>query len=230
VHSRPRAQRLSAECASASCVVLSGKGMHEEGSRVAGKDIVIKDVSAGAFRVLLKFLYAHTLPEEEDCGEGLAVGEMARVADRFQASELYAYCVEQFREGLMVGNDVERLVQAHDSGLAGLEEASMEYFKTNALAFQVICNNLTFIFRLVAVVRHLRSFSFTIFCVVQEQSMVTLNALEQRPDLLHFTLQTTQTLVEAVVDAGVQEKHKAYARGVLAGVAEEKDRAAAALG
>jgi len=114
-----------------------GKGMHEEGSRAAGEDIVIKDVSAGAFRVLLKFLYAHTLPEKEDCGEGLAVGEMVRVADRFQASELYALCVEQFMEGLVVGNVVARLVHAHDSGLAELQETSMDYFKANALAFEV---------------------------------------------------------------------------------------------
>ena len=48
----------------------------------------------------------HTLPKEEDCGEGLAVGEMARVEDWFQASEPYAHCVEQFREGLAVGNVV----------------------------------------------------------------------------------------------------------------------------
>jgi len=115
----------------------SGKDMHEEGTRTAGRDIMIKDVSAGAFRTLLRFLYAHTLPEEEDCGEGLAVGEMARVADRFQASELYAHCVEQFRERLAVGNVVVRLVQVHDSGLARLEEAAMEYFKANALSFKV---------------------------------------------------------------------------------------------
>ena len=117
----------------------TGKGMHEEGSRAAGKDIVVKDVSAGAFRMLLSFLYAHTLPEEEDCGEGLEVGEMARVADRFQASELYAHCVEQFKEGLAVGNVVVRLVQAHESGLAGLEEAAMEYLNANVLALQVRC-------------------------------------------------------------------------------------------
>jgi len=30
-----------------------GKGMHEEGSSTAGKKIVMKDVSAGVFRVLL---------------------------------------------------------------------------------------------------------------------------------------------------------------------------------
>jgi len=117
----------------------SGKGMHEEGSRAAGQDIVIKEVSAGAFRVLLRFLYTHKLPVEEDCGEGLEVGEMVRVADRFQAVALYKHCVEQFREWLTVNNVVARLVLAHDSGLAGLEEAAMEHFKTNALVFQVSC-------------------------------------------------------------------------------------------
>ena len=32
-----------------------GQGMHEEGSRAVGQDIVFKDVSAGAFRTLLQF-------------------------------------------------------------------------------------------------------------------------------------------------------------------------------
>jgi len=45
--------------------------------------------------------------------------------------------VEQFTEGLAVSNVVARLVQAYDSGLAGLEEPAMEYFEANALAFQV---------------------------------------------------------------------------------------------
>jgi len=116
--------------------------MHEEVSRAAGQDIVINDVSAGAFRTLLQFLYAHTLPEEEDCREGLAAGEMARVSDWFQASDLHAHCVEQFTEGLVVSNVVARLVQVHDSGLAGLEEPAMEHFKANALAFQVSLNNV----------------------------------------------------------------------------------------
>ena len=143
----------------------SGNGIHEEGSRVAGHDIMIKDVSAGAFRTLerdnvfywkpnrkiindlqfrtlLQFLYAHTLPGKEDCGEGLAVGEMARVSDQFQASELYAHCVEQFTEGLVVSNVVARLVQAHDSGLAGLEDPAIEYFTANALEFQVNLNDM----------------------------------------------------------------------------------------
>jgi len=37
-----------------------------------------------------------------------------------------------------VGSVVARLVQAHDSGLAAFEEAVIEYFKADALAFQVI--------------------------------------------------------------------------------------------
>ena len=99
---------------------------------------MIKEVRAGAFRALLWFLYTHKLPKEEDCGEGLEVGEMARVADRFQALELYKHCVQRFKEGLKVGNVVARLVQAHDSGLVVLEEVAMGFFEANALVFQVI--------------------------------------------------------------------------------------------
>jgi hypothetical protein len=36
-----------------------------------------------------------------------------------------------------VGNVVQRLVLAHDSGLVALEQAAMQYFVTNALAFEV---------------------------------------------------------------------------------------------
>lgn len=70
------------------------RDMHKEGSCAAYKDIVIKDVSAGAFRILMRFLYAPILPEQEGCGEGLVVGEMAQVADQLQTIELYVYCVE----------------------------------------------------------------------------------------------------------------------------------------
>ena len=47
----------------------------------SGQDIMLEDVSASAFRVLLEFLYAHRLPEDE---ESLGMEEMALVADRFQ--------------------------------------------------------------------------------------------------------------------------------------------------
>ena len=111
--------------------------MLEGGGSAAGKDIVLKEVRAGAFRVLLKYLYTGQLPEEEDCGEGLQAGEMVQVADRFQAAGLYEHCLGQFRGGLKVGNVVERLVVTHDSRMGVLEEAAMGYLKTNALAFQV---------------------------------------------------------------------------------------------
>jgi len=44
----------------------SGTGMSYGERRAAGEEIVIKEVSAGAFWVLLWFLYTHRLPEDED--------------------------------------------------------------------------------------------------------------------------------------------------------------------
>jgi len=111
--------------------------MSEGGGSAAGQDIVIDGVGAGAFRALLRFLYTHHLHEEEHFGEGLEVGEMARVADWFQEVVLYNHCVQKFREGLNVGNVVVRLVLAHDSGLAAREETSMSFFAANAIAFRV---------------------------------------------------------------------------------------------
>ena len=87
--------------------------------------------------MLLRYLYTGEVPEGEDGGEGLAVGEMARVADRFQAGGLYEHCVGEFRGGLRVGNVVERLVVGRESGLEALEGAAMEYLKANVVAFQV---------------------------------------------------------------------------------------------
>jgi hypothetical protein len=75
---------------------------------------VLEEMSAGAFCALQRFLYTNDLPKGEDCGEGLAVGEMAQVADRFQAVALYVHCVQMFTEGLKVGNAIERLVQVQD--------------------------------------------------------------------------------------------------------------------
>jgi len=87
----------------------SGTGMSEGGGRASGEDIVIEGLSAGAFCTLLRFLYTHKLPEAENCGEGLEVGD----------------------------NVVARLVLAHDSGLEALEEAGMCYFQAHAIVFQV---------------------------------------------------------------------------------------------
>ena len=90
--------------------------------------------------MLLEFLYAHRFPEREDCGHGLGAGEMAQVADRFQAVPLYEHCIGLFREGLRVLNVAERLVIAHDSGLEELQETAIVYLKNNAYAFQVSCS------------------------------------------------------------------------------------------
>lgn len=90
----------------------SGRSMREGGSRAVGDAIPLQEVKAGAFRVLLRFLYAGVLPEEEDSGEGLGAGELAVVADRFQAQELFEHSVGLFRRGLQVTNVVQRLVQA----------------------------------------------------------------------------------------------------------------------
>jgi len=117
----------------------SGQCMREEGSRAAGEDIVIEDASAHEFERLLEYLYGHMLPEGEEWKAGPGPGEMAVVADRFQASELYAHCVRKFWGELRVGNVMTRLVQARDSGLAELEEAAIGYFKVNARAFEVKC-------------------------------------------------------------------------------------------
>ena len=61
----------------------------------------------------------------------------------------------------------------------------------------------------------------------QEQCTSTLDVLEQRPDLLRFTLQITKTLLQAAVVAAT---HTAYGGGIAAGVAQEQARAAAVLG
>ena len=96
-----------------------------------------EEVSAGALRVLLRYLYTQELPGAEDGGEGLVAGELAKAADYFQAGELFEHCVEQFKGGLRVGNVVERLVQAHDLKVEALEEAASSFIQDNALLFQV---------------------------------------------------------------------------------------------
>lgn len=99
-------------------------------------DVVIEGVRAGAFRVLLRYLYAEEVPEEEGCGEGLEPGEMAVVADRFQAQRLMMHCVEQFGARLSVSNVVERLVLGHDRGLQGLVDVAMQYLRANVVTFE----------------------------------------------------------------------------------------------
>ena len=127
---------LAAQSEHFKALLTSGQGMREGGSTAAGGDIALEGVSAGAFRVLLRYLYTQQLPKTEDCGEGLALGEMAKAADYFQVEELFQHCVEQFKRGLQVDNVVERLVLAHDMKLEALEEAAMEFLRGNPRTFQ----------------------------------------------------------------------------------------------
>ena len=110
-----------------------------EGEQGAGGKVAIwEEVSAGASRVLLRYLYTQELPGTEDGGEGPVAGEMAKAADYFQAGELYEHCVlrEALKKGrLRVGNVVERLVYAHDQHLDALEEVAMAFIAENALLF-----------------------------------------------------------------------------------------------
>ena len=65
--------------------------------------------------------------------------------------------------------------------------------------------------------------------VLQQESMATLDVLEQRPDLLPLTLLITESLGHVGVAAAVAGTTKtAYAGVVAAGIAKEKARAAAA--
>ena len=117
-------------------------GIREGGRRqvllAAVEDVVIKDVRALTFRVLLRYLYTGRLPVKGSLeGPNVTVLEMAKVASDFKAHELYEHCVERFRQELRVENVLNWLVQTHDNGLHALEAAAMCFLKENALAFQV---------------------------------------------------------------------------------------------
>jgi len=105
-------------------------------SSAVSKVIVLKHVSAEALKVLFRFLYTYELPEQEDCGEGLATGEMVEVASRFKATPLYEHCKGLFVQRLEVGNAIQRLVIAHDRNLKQLEKLLMEYLQQNSHTFQ----------------------------------------------------------------------------------------------
>lgn len=128
---------LAARCVFFCGLFTSGRTMNQGGAMPQDKDIVIDDVSAGAFRALKRFLYTHIMPDREDCGEGLAVGEMVQVADRFQVPDLYVHSLKLFAESLTVDNVVERLITAADAKLASMQKEAMLFFQENVSDFQV---------------------------------------------------------------------------------------------
>ena len=92
------------------------------------QEVLLEDVGSGAaFRVLMRFMYTRALPATEDCGEELEAGEMAKMAEQFGVVELYEHCAGQFRKGLTTENAIQRLAQAHTSGLVELQQVVMEY-------------------------------------------------------------------------------------------------------
>ena len=54
-----------------------------------------------------------------------------------QADELYKHCEREFARALRVGNVIERLVQAHDTGLLGLQKTALHFLKEKAYTFHV---------------------------------------------------------------------------------------------
>ena len=105
---------------------------------------------------------------------------------------LYKHCVHQFRDGLKVGNVVVRLVLAHDSGLAALEEAGMCYFEANAIVFQV---SLAFLLR----------FHDTNMCELSLKNTLSLENREEGATLHPHARYTISIYV--VSDIFVQSQH-----------------------
>lgn len=97
--------------------------------------IDLLNVSEPAFRVMLRYFYTHELPVSEDCGEGLGVGEMAKVADFYNVPVLWRRCVELFRMELTPQNLMQRLVLAHDLHLDSFVAECLLYLRQNSREF-----------------------------------------------------------------------------------------------
>ena len=111
------------------------------GISTAGGAVLRVEASAGALRVLLRFLYTRALPESEDCGELLRPGELVRMAYRFQEQELYQHCLKVFSSGLRTDNVIERLVDAEESGPPALRSAITEWIENNTASVKVhVCD------------------------------------------------------------------------------------------
>lgn len=101
----------------------------------SGPVIVLPSVSLKAFRVMLRYFYTHELPDSEDCGEGLGVGEMAKVADFYNVPVLWKRCVELFQLELTPENLMQRLVLAHDLHLDSFVAECFVFLRQNSREF-----------------------------------------------------------------------------------------------
>lgn len=101
----------------------------------SGPVIVLPNVSLKAFRVMLRYFYTHELPDSEDCGEGLGVGEMAKVADFYNVPVLLKRCVELFQLELTPKNLMQRLVLSHDLHLDSFVAECLLFLRQNSREF-----------------------------------------------------------------------------------------------
>jgi len=114
-------------------LLLSGM---QEGS--GQQEISLEEVSAGAFRVVLRYLYTAAVPAWEDLqGRAVLELEVLKAADLFQAEGLLKHCLEGFREGLTVHTVVEQLVWTHTRGPAEARDIATEFFVANVRSIQV---------------------------------------------------------------------------------------------
>ena len=119
-------------------------GMQEGRSEGGVQEIELGEVSAGALRVVLWYLYTAELPESAERGggeeaKGGRVLERAvlKAADLFRVEGLLEHCVEAFGRGLKVDTAVEQLVWAHNHGPAEARTVATEYFARNGRRIQV---------------------------------------------------------------------------------------------
>jgi hypothetical protein len=128
-------------------MLLSGM---QEGS--GQQEIPLGEVSAGAFRVVLQYLYTVAMPAWEELqgmgtsseGGGSAEGgrggraalelEVLKAADLFQAEGLLKHCLEGFRGALTVHTVIEQLVWSHKRGPEEARGVATEFFATHGRA------------------------------------------------------------------------------------------------
>jgi DNA-binding beta-propeller fold protein YncE len=128
----------------------------------------IGEVSAGAFRVVIRYLYSAQLPEGgagtgggqgaggdgEDATEGQVLERaVLKAADLFRLEELLQHCVEAFGRRLKVDTAVEQLVWAHTDGPAEARTVATEYMVRNGRRIRVgtICRCVSFWLCLVSI-------------------------------------------------------------------------------
>ena len=131
-------------------LLLSGM----QGGRSEGgvQEIELGEVSAGALRVVLRYLYTAELPESGEGGAGggggtgegeeAAAGQVLeravlKAADLFRVEGLLEHCVEAFGRGLTVNTAIEQLVWAHSDGPAEARKVATEYFVRNGRRIRV---------------------------------------------------------------------------------------------